>query len=385
VTLRGEVAAEAAALVAAGPELLMYGQHDAGLRRLDALEQRLARAETRNAHAAGVAAAIVVASSGAAVVVAAWAGVQAVTSGSLDGVLLAVVVLTPLALAEVVSTIAPAAGLTPALRASADRVQDVLDRPDPVAPIEGRQVVEPPPGPVGVLLDDVVAGWNVGGADVLSGASLRIAPGEQVAIIGASGAGKSTTALLLTRLLEPSRGIVAMVDEQDGVHNLVSMDEDAARRVIGLVEQDAYVFDSTIEQNLRLARPDADEAALVAALRGVHLDEWVAGLPDGLQTFVGEHGALLSGGQRRRLAVARVLLADHRVVVLDEPAEHLDDATADALMADVLSALAGRTLVLITHRPDHAALMDRQVRLEHGRFHDHVPALEHAGRGPSAG
>ena len=121
--------------------------------------------------------------------------------------------------------------------------------------------------------------------------------------------------------------------------------------VIGVCEQDAHVFDSTLEANLRLAKPYATQAELRYALARARLLAWTDSLPLGLATPVGEHGARLSGGQRQRLALARVLLADFPVVILDEPAEHLDEATADELTGDLLAAVAGRTVLLITHRP----------------------------------
>ncbi len=146
---------------------------------------------------------------------------------------------------------------------------------------------------------------------------------------------------------------------------------DDVRRVVGLCAQDAHVFDSSLRENLRLALPGADDAALRAALHGARLLDWVDTLPDGLDTMVGEHGNRLSGGQRQRLALARALLADFPVLLLDEPAEHLDLPTADALTADLLAATAGRTTLLITHRLAGLAApgaVDEILVLDHGRI-----------------
>ena len=123
-------------------------------------------------------------------------------------------------------------------------------------------------------------------------------------------------------------------------------------RTVGWCAQDAHLFDSTVAANLRLARPDAVDDDLLAALATVQLSDWLARLPHGLSTMIGEHGRSLSGGERQRLALARVVLSGSRVVVVDEPTEHLDDATAAALLRDLLAALAGRTILLITHRHD---------------------------------
>ncbi|HXT94631.1 MAG TPA: ATP-binding cassette domain-containing protein, partial [Trebonia sp.] len=133
-------------------------------------------------------------------------------------------------------------------------------------------------------------------------------------------------------------------------------------------EQDAHVFDSTLEANLRLAKPSATTAELRSALARARLLTWVDSLPLGLATQVGEHGARLSGGQRQRLALARVLLRDFPVVILDEPAEHLDEATAEELTRDLLSAVAGRTVLLITHRPVTPGSVDQVLRLDSGRL-----------------
>jgi ABC-type transport system involved in cytochrome bd biosynthesis fused ATPase/permease subunit len=143
---------------------------------------------------------------------------------------------------------------------------------------------------------------------------------------------------------------------------------DDLRTVIGLCEQDAHVFDSTLEANLRLAKPDATDGELRDALARARLLAWTDSLPQGLSTPVGEHGARLSGGQRQRLALARVLLADFPVVILDEPAEHLDEETADELTRDLLGAVAGRTVLLITHRPVDPATVDLTLQLEGGRL-----------------
>ncbi|MCG3041580.1 ABC transporter ATP-binding protein/permease, partial [Streptomyces sp. S1A] len=156
----------------------------------------------------------------------------------------------------------------------------------------------------------------------------------------------------------------------------LALDPDAVRRLVGLCAQDAHIFDSSLRENLRLARPPATDDDLHAALTAARLDDWVGELPDGLDTLVGEFGARLSGGQRQRLALARALLADFPVLVLDEPAEHLDLATADALTADLLAATEGRTTVLITHRLAGLEAVDEVVVLDGGRVVQRGPYAE---------
>jgi ATP-binding cassette subfamily C protein CydCD len=154
------------------------------------------------------------------------------------------------------------------------------------------------------------------------------------------------------------------------------MDSDAVRRLVGLCAQDAHIFDSSLRENMRLARTGATETELRRALAGAGLLDWAEGLPDGLDALVGEHGARLSGGQRQRLALARALLADFQVLVLDEPAEHLDLATADALTADLLTATEGRTTLLITHRLRGLGAVDEVLVLDAGRVVQRGPYAE---------
>jgi ATP-binding cassette, subfamily C, bacterial CydCD len=167
---------------------------------------------------------------------------------------------------------------------------------------------------------------------------------------------------VLLRFLAYDGGSVTL----DGVE-LSDLDGDAIRTAVGLVSQDAHVFDSTLEENLRLARRDASEEELSAALGEARLRDWVDGLPEGLATEVGERGARMSGGQRQRLAIARALLADFPILVLDEPGEHLDTATADALLADLLAATRETATLLITHRLAGLEDIDEVLVLERGR------------------
>ncbi|MFD9819621.1 ATP-binding cassette domain-containing protein, partial [Streptomyces violascens] len=172
----------------------------------------------------------------------------------------------------------------------------------------------------------------------------------------------STLAQVLLRFLDAKEGAYEIAGSDATRHS-----GDDVRRLVGLCAQDAHLFDSSVRENLRLARTDATDDDLRAALERARLLDWVDGLPDGLDTLVGEHGARLSGGQRQRLALARALLADFPVLVLDEPAEHLDLATADALTADLLDATEGRTTVLITHRLRGLEAVDEVVVLDEGR------------------
>jgi ABC-type bacteriocin/lantibiotic exporter with double-glycine peptidase domain len=192
----------------------------------------------------------------------------------------------------------------------------------------------------------------------LSNVSFELAPGQRVAVVGPSGSGKSTLAAVLVRFLDPDAGTVRI-----GGVDIKEMSSDRVREIVGLCAQDAYVFDSTVAENVRLARPSATDEDVHDALERAGLGDWVRSLPDGLRTRVGEHGAALSGGQRQRLSLARVLLADRPIVILDEPTEHLDDKIATALIADLLDATSGRSVVLMTHRRRDLAFVDAVVEL----------------------
>jgi ABC-type multidrug transport system fused ATPase/permease subunit len=287
------------------------------------------------------------------------AGIVAVDNGQLPGVLLTVVVLVSLAAFELVTGLPQAFATFERVRRCQQRVDGLLAVDDPVQ--EPADPVPLPAAPYSIRLRGVRARYPSGQL-ALDGIDLDLAPGESVAVVGPSGAGKSTLAAVLVRFLGLESGTASL----NGVC-LGDLDPGALRRVVGLAGQDAHVFDRTIGDNLRLARPDAIDAEVRAALAEVGLLAWVDGLPNGLATEVGEHGARLSGGQRQRLVVARALLADFPVLILDEPTEHLDPQAADALTANLLAAASGRTTLLITHRLSGLQTVDRILLMEAGR------------------
>ena len=196
--------------------------------------------------------------------------------------------------------------------------------------------------------------------------------------MGPSGAGKSTLAAVLVRFLNYGAGSVSLAATP-----LDCLAGDSVRSVVGLVGQDPYLFDTTIGENLRIGKLGASDAELRDVLGRVGLAGWLEDLPHGLGTEVGMHGARLSGGQRQRVAVARALLADFPVLVLDEPAEHLDPLAADALTSDLLHMTAGRSLVFITHRLARLESVDEILVIEGGRVVErgaHDDLLNRCGR-----
>ena len=341
---RGEFAAATVDLLRGAGELSVLGTREQALRAVTEKSRQVARGQARSAYARASGAAVSTLAAGAALWGCLVLGVAGVRDGTLAGVTLAMLALMPLAVHEVFGGLAPAAQEIPRLRAASARVSEVLQTPDPV--IEPARPAPPPAPPYDITIRGLTARWGEGEPDVLRGADLDLPAGSRVAVTGPSGSGKTTLAMVLLRFLDPAGGTVTLAGT-----DITTLASEQVRSVIGLCAQDAHIFDSTLRENLRLARPAATDAEVHEALRKARLDDWVTRLPAGLDTEVGEHGARLSGGQRQRLALARVLLAGFPVVILDEPAEHLDEPTAAALTADLLAATAGRTVLLITHRP----------------------------------
>ncbi|MFG2557356.1 thiol reductant ABC exporter subunit CydD [Streptomyces sp. NPDC048496] len=358
---RADLATRITDLLGGTAELTVAGAlpaRSARTREADGVLTRIAaRAATATALGGGLSAAIC----GLTVVAAALVSVPAVLDGRLAGVELAVVVLTPLAAFEAVTGLPLAVQYRQRVKRSAERVYEVLDAPVPV--LEPAAPADPPASPFPLEVRGLAARYAGASRDALDSVDLTLTAGRRIALVGPSGSGKTTLAQVLLRFLDARSGTYRI-----GGVEASALDGDAVRRFVGLCAQDAHVFDSSIRENLRLARTGATDDELRGALAQARLLDWVQALPDGLDTLVGEHGARLSGGQRQRLALARALLADFPVLVLDEPAEHLDLATADALTADLLAATRGRTTVLITHRLAGLEAVDEVVVMDAGRI-----------------
>ncbi|MFI1810989.1 thiol reductant ABC exporter subunit CydD [Streptomyces sp. NPDC020422] len=357
---RGALGTAVVDLLRGCAELTVAGALKGRVERADEADRELTGIASRQSAATALSAGLSALVCGLSVAGAALVGVQAVRDGRLDGVVLAVLVLTPLAAFEAVTGLPLAVQYRQRVRRSAERVFDVLDAPVPVH--EPESPATPPAGPFPLELAGLGARHAGQDRPALDGFGLTLEAGRRVAVVGGSGSGKTTLAQVLLRFLDAESGTYRL-----GGTEAAALDGDEVRRFVGLCAQDAHLFDSTIRENLRLARTGASDEELRGALGRARLLEWVEGLPDGLDTLVGEHGSRLSGGQRQRLALARALLADFPVLVLDEPAEHLDLATADALTDDLLRATEGRTTVLITHRLHGLEAVDEVLVLDRGR------------------
>lgn len=372
---RSRLATEVHDLLDGAGELLVYGQVEPALDRVDAVDAALTAAGRRFAWRAGVLAALGALLSGVAVWVVARLGVAAVADGELAGVHLALVVLTALAAFEATAPLPVAAQQLAGSLAAARRVFAVLDAPDPVV-----EPVVPQPPPPGRLLtvEAVSVRYDPDGPWALDQVDLALARGERVALIGRSGAGKTTLVEALVRFRAVDAGRVAL----DGV-DLADLAAVDVRRRIGLVAHDSHLFDTTIGVNVRLGRPDADPEEVADVLARTRLSAWVAGLPDGLDTPVGQGGVRISAGQARRIALARALLVDPPFLVLDEPTANLDRITARALRRTLLDAAGGRGVLLVTHDLPDLDEVDRVVVLEAGHVTEAGPPhalYEAAGR-----
>ncbi|MFJ1706702.1 thiol reductant ABC exporter subunit CydD [Kitasatospora sp. NPDC088346] len=369
---RGALAVAVVDTLTGTAELTVAGALPARLDTARAADRRLTVLAARSAAGAGLSAGLTALVTGLTVAATAAAGVHAVGAGALPGVCLALVVLTPLAAFEAVAGMPTAVRFRERSRAARARLDELPAAAEPVAePAEPRPL---PARPLPLAVRGLTARWPGQSEDALAGLDLDLAAGRRIAVVGPSGSGKTTLAQVLLRFLDQRSGSVTLGAGRPQAVDSRAAAGDEVRRVVGLCAQDAHVFDSSLRENLRLARPTATEAELRAALASARLLDWVDTLPEGLDTMVGEHGARISGGQRQRLALARALLADFPVLILDEPAEHLDLPTADALTTDLLAATAGRTTLLITHRlagldehtVDEVLVLDRGRVVERG-------------------
>ena len=244
--------------------------------------------------------------------------------------------------------------------ASGERIFEVLDEPQEIADRPDARAL--PPGPGALRFEDVDFAYEPGRL-VLQRVDLTVEPGRTVALIGRTGSGKTTLAALVPRFYDATAGRVLV----DGI-DVRELERRSLRREIGVIAQDPFLFSASVRDNIAFGVPDAPHEAVEAAARAAQAHEFIAELPDGYDTVVGERGMTLSGGQRQRLAIARALLVDPRILILDDATASVDATTEARIRAGLREAMRGRTTIIIAHRLSTIALADEIVVLDHGRI-----------------
>ena len=348
-------------------DLQVYGAGARAADQMGMLGATLGERQRRVARLGSLAEGVVGLCAGLAMVSAAGLAIAGVAAGALVPAQVPLLALAALAAFEAVAPLPAALQRVGETAAAARRIFALADE-TPRIPEETKP--SPQPADAGLVLRGVRMRYAPDAPFALDGLDLDVPDGRRVAVVGPSGAGKSSIARLLLRFWDYEAGEIRL-----GGADLRAFREPDLRGRIGVLSQDTQLFNATIRENLRMAAPTADEAAMLAALKAAQLDALVAALPDGLDSFVGEGGVRLSLGQGRRLALARVLLRDPPILLLDEPTEGLDAETGRALLAAVTAQAAGRTLIVITHRvEDVRGLVDEIVRIEDGRVVSRGPA-----------
>ncbi|GAA2094674.1 hypothetical protein GCM10009841_05310 [Microlunatus panaciterrae] len=326
---RGELATALTEATGAATDLLAYGADEDMLRRVQQIDGRLRRAEARTAAIQGVAAGCQLLAAGGAVLGSLLVGARGVADGSLRPVYLAVLVLTPIALHEVLGTLIGVAHSWTRTRTALARVTDVLAA-EPVG--TGDRELPPRSSKGRLHAERLSVGWP-GSLVLQHRLDLELGPGDRACLVGPSGSGKTTVAATLLGLI-PARGGRVEVSGR-----------------VGYLAQDAYLFDTSVAENVRIGNRDATDDEIRVALDRVGLDLE-------LDRLVGQHGVAVSGGEARRVALARLLVGAYDVVILDEPTEHLDADTADRLMRDVWDLFVDAVVLVITHDPAVIAATD---------------------------
>ncbi|GAA1487385.1 thiol reductant ABC exporter subunit CydC [Brachybacterium sacelli] len=340
VTSRAAVGAGALEILDDATALRIDGRLEQALAELRTRQAAHDKAVDRAALPAAVASAAVPLAMVLAVAGSLLAAGAAWTEGGASAGQVGVLLLLPLSSFEAASALPAAASQYARSRAAAARLSEIVGQPTPEVHRSSARSTAPTLRAVGLS-----AGWSAG-APRVADLDLELPPGARLAVVGASGSGKSTLLATLAGLLEPLEGRVELTDDAP------------LRSAVTLFAEDAHVFATTLRENLKVVRSDLDDGTITAALSAVGLDDWVATLPRGLDTLLGSDGTTVSGGERRRLLLARAVIRRGPVLLLDEPTEHLDTARGDALLRALLDPAettlvpADSTVVVVTHRPE---------------------------------
>jgi ATP-binding cassette subfamily C protein CydC len=342
------------------PELLVFNRCRDYLGRMDRNNRNLLDVQRHMSHLRGVSFAGVTLTSGLAVLWALYHGAALVSSGVLHGASLAMIALTVLAAFDALMPLPSAYQYLGHTREAARELLEVVGCEPPVAFSENSLAVL---HRFDVSFDRVSFRYTDNAANAVHDIRFHLPAGQRFAVLGPTGAGKSTLAHLMVRFWDVQSGSVRI-----GGEDIRNLSESILRQSVSLVSQQAHMFNASVRDNLLIARPGATEPELWQALAAVWLADFVKSLPQGIDTWIGESGRLVSGGQARRLALARAILRDAPIWVLDEPTEGLDRATERRIMETLFEVTSGRTVLFITHRLVGLDRLERILLMEDGRI-----------------
>jgi ATP-binding cassette subfamily C protein CydC len=341
IATRAELSARMVDQIQGAEDLLAFGQEGANQKRALALSDQLNRSQERLAVIRGLSVALGGVLASLAGLTMLWLAIPLVTGGRIDGVFLAVLPLTAIASFEAVQPLSLALQNLEASQAAARRLFELIDS-EPV--VANGPAFSPHPGDYSLEARHVTFAYAADEPPALEDISFTVPSGACVAVIGPSGAGKSTITQLLLRFWDYQQGKILL-----GGHDLRAYNPDDARALLSVIAQDTYLFNGTIRDNLLLAKGDASDEEIETAARQAQLHTFIETLPHGYDTLVGENGARLSGGERQRIAIARAILKNAPIWLLDEPTAHLDATTARKIMETLRALTATRTAVILAH------------------------------------
>ena len=349
-------------------ELVVFGRGSARLDEVEKNSRSLTETQRRNSRYLGSLGGLTEGCSMLGSLAVLVTGVLMVNQGMLPRYQLPLMLLMASAAFGPVMNIAKVAKQVSMIMAAAERVFAVLDEPVVVRDypdVEPLGAVEPT-----LAFEDVSFHYQPDEPTVMQNVSFDVRAGENVALVGPSGSGKTTVVNLLLRFWDPQQGQITL-----GGHDIRTLSLTELRNYISVVQQDAYLFNTTIRDNIRIGKHDATDAEIEDAARKAYIHDFITSLPDGYDTMLGERGAKLSGGQRQRISIARALLKDAPILILDEATSNLDSENEQAIRNGIARLMKGRTTLVIAHRLSTIATADRVVVLDHGRV---VEAGTHA-------
>ena len=356
IATRAELNATAVDGIQGIADLLSFGQADSYQERMMAFSRELNQQQERLAWVRGLSSALAALFTSLSGLTILWLAIPLVTSGEINGVFLALLPLTAIAAFEAVQPLSQSLQYLETSQAASKRLFELIDAPPPIIdPIQAARL----PRQYNIEIRDLHFSYGPDQPAVLDGLNLSLAQGERVALIGRSGSGKTTLVNLLLRFWDYNHGQIRLGD-----HELRDYCAQDARQLMGIVSQQTHLFNSTIRDNLYLANPDASDNDLSVACRLAQIDEFILNLPQGYDTWIGENGLLLSGGERQRIAIARAILKDAPILILDEATANLDAITERKVWAGLVEFMVGRTTLIISHKTALLPAVDQQLMLD---------------------